>query len=297
MRRAPVIEAIDIDQARIALARSAPGHYDIDDLIRRFTPKPDAAPSEPGRFALYNLQVHDLGLRFDDRPAGHVHVVEALNLSLPFLSNLPANVDVTVQPHLAFRLNGAIFDSAALATPFAATDRATLQLSLADLDVRPYLGYVPESLPVRVASGALSADVSLAFLQPPKGDPSVTLKGWVAARDFALDNATGAPLLAWKQLRVGLADVQPLERKLAFDTVRLDGLQWHLDRDAEGSVDVLRTGPVAHAAAPASAASAPAETPGAPWIVRVGALKIADSQILWNDASTRPAALLHNLED
>ena len=196
VRRAPVIEAIDIDQARIALARSAPGHYDIDDLIRRFTPKPDAAPSEPGRFALYNLQVHDLDLRFDDRPAGHVHVVEALNLSLPFLSNLPANVDVTVQPHLAFRLNGAIFDSAALATPFAATDRATLQLSLADLDVRPYLGYVPESLPVRVASGALSADVSLAFLQPPKGDPSVTLKGWVAARDFALDNATGAPLLA-----------------------------------------------------------------------------------------------------
>ena len=91
---------------------------------------------------------------------------------------------------------------------------------------------------------------------------------------------------------MGLADVQPLERKLAFDTVRLDGLQWHLDRDAEGSVDVLRTGPVAHAAAPASATSAPAETPGAPWIVRVGALEIADSQILWNDASTRPAAAL-----
>jgi uncharacterized protein involved in outer membrane biogenesis len=296
VRRAPVIEAIDIDQARIALARSAPGHYDIDDLIRRFTPKPDAAPSEPARFALYNLQVHDLGVRFDDRPAGHVHVVEALNLSLPFLSNLPANVDVTVQPHLAFRLHGATFDSAALATPFAATDRATLKLSLADLDVRPYLGYVPESLPVRVASGALSADVSLAFLQPPKGDPSVTLKGWVAARDFALVNATGTPLLAWKQLRVGLADVQPLARKLAFDAVRLDGLKWHLDRDADGSVDVLRTGPLAHATAPASAsvpaASAPGETPGAPWIVRVGALEIADSQILWNDASTRPAAAL-----
>ena len=297
VRRAPVIEAIDIDQARIALARSAPGHYDVDDLVRRFTPRPDAAPSDPAQFALYNLRVHDLALRFDDRPAGHVHVVEALNLSLPFLSNLPANVDVTVQPHLAFRLNGASFDSDAQATPFAATDRATLKLSLADLDVRPYLGYLPESVPVRVAGGALSADISLAFVQPAQGAPSVTLKGWVAARDVGLNNAAGAPLLAWKQLRVGLADVQPLARKLAFDTVRLDGLQWHLDRDADGSVDVLRTGPTARTAAlapaaPAPAASAPAAPPGAPWDVRVGALEIADGQVLWNDASTTPAAAL-----
>ena len=294
VRRAPVIEAIDIDQARIALARTAPGHYDIDDLIRRFTPKPGAAPSEPARFALYNLQVRDLGLRFDDRPEGQVHVVEALDLSLPFLSNLPANVDVTVQPRLAFRLNGAKFDSAARATPFAATDHATLDLSLADLDVRPYLGYLPDSLPVRLAGGALSASLSLAFTQAAGQAPSVALKGWVSARDAALNNAAGAPLLAWKQVRVGLADVQPLARKLAFDAIRLDGVQWHLDRDADGSVDVLRGGPapVAQAAAPASAASAPADAPAAPWQVRVGALEIADSQILWNDASTKPAAAL-----
>ncbi len=296
VRRAPVIEAIDIDHARIALARTAPGHYDIDDLIRRFTPKPDAAPSEPARFALYNLRVSDLGLRFDDRPEGHVHVVEALDLSLPFLSNLPANVDVTVQPHLAFRLNGARFDSAAQATPFAATDHATLELSLADLDVRPYLGYLPDSLPVRLAGGALSANLTLAFTQSAGKTPGMALKGWVSARDVALNNATGAPLLAWKQVRVGLADVQPLARKLAFDAIRLDGVHWYLDRDAGGNVDVLRSGPaparVARAAPPASAASAPVDAPAAPWEVRVGALEIADSQILWHDASTQPAAAL-----
>src|SRR5471032_2207102 len=175
VRRAPVIEAIDLDEARIALTRTAPGHYDIDDLIRRFTPKADAAPSEPALFALYNLQVRDLALRFDDKPAGHVHVVDAFNLSLPFLSNLPAQVDITVQPHLSFRLNGASFDSAAQATPFAATDHATLRLTLADLDVRPYLGYLPESLPVRLVGGALSADLALAFTQAPTGSPSVAL--------------------------------------------------------------------------------------------------------------------------
>ena len=315
VRRAPVIEAIDVDQARIALTRGAPGHYDVDDLIRRFTPRPDAPPAEPARFALYNLRVRDLGLRFDDRPAGQVHVVEALDLSLPFLSNLPANVDVTVQPHLAFRLDGAAFDSAAQATPFAPTDHATLKLSVANLDVRPWLGYVPDSLPVRVAGGALSADLALAFSQSTRGTPSVALKGWVAARDVALNNAAGAPLLAWKQVRVGLTDVQPLARKLAFDTLRLEGVQWHLDRDADGSLDLLRTStststgtgtgahatpyapyaPSAPSARSARAASAPPPAPPAPeapWDVRLSALEIVDSRILWNDASTTPAAAL-----
>jgi len=295
VRRAPVIEAIDLDQARVALTRTAPGHYDIDDLIGRFTPKADAAPSEPARFALYNLQVRDLALRFDDRPEGRVHVVDQLSLSLPFLSNLPANVDITVQPHLAFRLNGAVFDSAAQATPFAATDHATLKIALTDLDVRPYVGYVPDSLPVRLANGTMSADLTLAFTQTAKASPSVALKGWVSVRDLALNNVAGLPLLAWKQARVGLADVQPLAHQLAFDTLRLDGVQWHLDRDANGAIDALRGSvpPTPRAAvATASAASAPEAPAGPPWNVRVATLEIADSQILWNDASVKPAAAL-----
>ena len=300
-RLAPVIEAVDVDQARIALARTAPGHYDIDDLIHRFAPKPDAKPSEPAHFALYNLQVHDLALRFDDRPEKQVHVVDKFELSLPFLSNLPAKVDVTVQPHLAFRLNGAPFDSAAQATPFAATDHGTLKLTLADLDVRPYLGYLPDSLPLRLTAGALSADLALAFTQPAQGATSMSLKGWVAARDVAADSTGGQPLLAWKQVRVGLADVQPLAHKLAFDSVRLDGVQWHLDRAADGDVDPLREGPSAKpapaktaavASTPASAASAADAAPAAPWDVRIAALDIADSRIFWNDASTKPAAAL-----
>jgi len=300
-RRAPVIEAIDIDQARIALARTAPGHYDIDDLLQRFAPKTDAgAPSEPARFALYNLQVRDLALRLDDRPEHQVHVVDALNLSLPFLSNLPANIDVVVQPHLAFRLNGASFDSAAKATPFAVDDQGSLDLALDALDVRPYLGYLPDTLPVRVAGGTLSARLALSFSQATGRTPSVSLAGWVAARDVAVSNATDAPIVTWKQVRVGLADVQPLARKLSLDSVRLEGVQWHLDRDAGGAIDVLRAGPPrptlptprANASAPASAASATDATPAAPWQVRVASLAIADSRIVWNDASTTPAASL-----
>ena len=61
-----MVETLLIDGLQLNLARTAPGHYDIDDLLARFAPKPDAATAEPARFALYKLALRDAVLRFDD---------------------------------------------------------------------------------------------------------------------------------------------------------------------------------------------------------------------------------------
>lgn len=100
-RHAPVIEALEVDAPQLRLARTAPGHYDIDDLIARFAPKADAASSGPALFALYNLEVRDASLRFDDRLVERVHTLDALQLGLSFRSNRPAPVDMKVAPRLA----------------------------------------------------------------------------------------------------------------------------------------------------------------------------------------------------
>ena len=305
-RLAPVIEELDIDTPQVHVARLSPGHYDIDDLIARFSQPADSPEAKPAQFALYNLQVRDGQFRFDDRPVGRVHTIEALRLALPFISNLPAQVDVKVEPHLAFRLNGVPFDSGAQATPFAQTRQGELKLSMADLDVVPYLGYLPDSLPLRPARGKVSADVTLQFVLPAGGTPSLVLRGWVGARDLALNDAGGAPLLAWRQLRLGLRDVQPLARRLGFDTLRVEGAEVHLARDAAGDINVLRlASPRAGMAAAAterrapetSASNAPsgAAAGGRPipsWQVNLAAIELADARVLWNDAAIKPAAAL-----
>ncbi|KQW37581.1 hypothetical protein ASC76_05555 [Rhizobacter sp. Root404] len=304
-RLAPVIEALDVDGLRVRVARTAEGHYDIDDLITRFTPKPDAKPdAEPARFALYNLQVRDAQLRFDDRPVQRVHNVDALQLTLPFISNLPAQVQVKVEPRLAFRLNGTPFDSGAQATPFAQTRAGDLKLAMTDLDLAPYLPYLPASLPVRVTQGRVSADIALSFSVPPGSAPSVALKGMVGARDLALTDAGGAPLAAWRQLSLRLSDVQPLARKVGLDSLKIDGLHVHASRDAAGRINLLRlatpgsaaaSAPVsvaaASAASAASAAARRAEAPAA-WQASLESLDLADARVLWSDAAVQPAAAL-----
>ncbi len=320
-RLAPVLEELDVDAPQLRVSHVSPGHYDIDDLIARLTPKPDpqAERSEPARFALYNVQVRNAQLRFDDRPVGRVHKVESLDLSLPFISNLPAQVDVKVEPRLAFKLNGTAFDTGAQATPFAQTRSGTLNWKTSELDLGPYLVYLPESLPVRIKHGLVSSDLTLQFEVPASGAPKVVLRGSVGARDLALTDATGAPLLNWQQLKLGLRDVQPFARKLAFDTLRLDGAKLFVARDAAGQINLLRLAgaPAAAASAPvaaaagasaavsaavsavpagASGASAPVVRTDAPtdgaWQVSLDAIELNGAGVAWNDSSIKPGAAM-----
>ncbi|HJV59616.1 MAG TPA: DUF748 domain-containing protein [Albitalea sp.] len=325
LRGVPVVEALDVESPRLSVARVAPGRYDVDDVIDKLTMHGarDERTAETPRFALYNVRLIDGRIHFDDRPAGRVHQLDALQLALPFLSTRPDQVEITVQPHLAFTLNGARFDSGAQATPFAQTRHGLLKATMSQIDVRPYLGYLPLDLPVRVTAGILSGDVAVEFSYPAGGTPSVSLRGWVGASDAVLRDAAGAPLLTWRQLRLGLHDVQPLARSLAFDTLRIEGAELHLVRDASGRLILpgvtdtssrAAEGHAVSAAAPVGVASrarpheidstasavkasaseaareaGPAKV-AAPWQIALASIEFAGARVLWTDASVRPAA-------
>ncbi|MCW5662378.1 MAG: DUF748 domain-containing protein [Piscinibacter sp.] len=299
-RRAPVLSALEVDAPVLQVARLADGRYDLDDLLAKFAADPAAppAPAEPLRLALYNVQLRDGRLSFDDRPVARVHQVDGLQLMLPFVSTIPADVEVTVEPRLAFRLNGTAFDSGAQATPFAQQRSGELKLAFADLDLVPYLGYLPQGLPVALQRGAVSADLTLRFELPRGGEPAMLLRGSAQAADIALAEPGGAALLGWQKLQLGLRDVQPLARRLVFGQLRVDGLQLDLRRDEQGRVNLASLAappaPAAAVSAPASApaASAPVGDAGRPWQVELERFELADARLRWNDALTRPAAAL-----
>ncbi len=288
--RAPVVDALAIDGLQLRLARTGDGRFDIDDLIARFTPSPQAKPSdEPARFALYNLSLRNGNLRFDDQPVERVHEVQALSLSLPFLSNLPGDTVIHTQPRLAFRLNGTAFDTGSQALPFAETRSGDLRLQFQDLDLAPWLPYLPASLPVRLQRGRLASDLQLHFVAPPQGTPTVALKGRVGLRDIAVAGPGNAPLAAWQALSLELTDVQPLVRKLAFGRLQIDGLVLDVARDGQGRLNLLQLQAPAAAAAPAAPASA-TTAPAGGWQLSLAAIGLQEAQLRWHDASLRPAA-------
>lgn len=225
LRGRAVVESLTLTRPELRVARLAEGRYDIDDLIQRFAAKP-SAPGAPEaadpEFAVYNIELSDGRILFDDRPVQRQHELSELRLALPFLSTLPADVKAQVQPHLSGQVDGVPFDSRAEAVPFADDAQARLSFKLAGLDLAPLAAYVPASAPLRLRGGRLDVDLAVDFAERPRQPPGVKLSGGVQLRDLALTQPNGQPLLGLKRLSVPLADVQPLRRQLGFGQILLE---------------------------------------------------------------------------
>ena len=141
LRLAPVADAIQVDDPVVSLTHLGEGRYDIDDILARFKTPDDAPAGEPPRFAFYNLALIGGQLDFIDQPVGKTHELRALNLSVPFLSNLKSQREIKTTPHLAFKLNGSSFDMAAEGAPFAQTRKTDASIKLSGLDLSQYCSF------------------------------------------------------------------------------------------------------------------------------------------------------------
>lgn len=327
LRWAPVVDAFTIENPALRLTHLGDGRYDVDDILARLTAPADASEHDtgPARLALYNLALTGGSVDFTDKAVGKTHEVRALALTVPFISTLPSQRDVKVEPHLAFALNGSHFDSSAQGTPFAQTGQADAQLRLDGLNLAPYLGYLPANLPIRVQSATLDADVKVAFEQHPR--MALKLSGSVQAGKVHLTDRQGADLLRYESLKIDMADVRPLEQVVRLRHVELTEPVVTATRDAAGQINLAQLAlpaqsslppapgkPEAPEAAEASASTASAPATPAPqgngkakvrakapkaaptWVVEVATAAVRGGTLRWADQITRPAAALQATE-
>lgn len=302
LRLAPVVDAVAIDGPKVHLTHLGAGQYDIDDIVQRLN-TPDDTPAGPTpRFAVYNVTLTGGSVDYLDQAGGgeRRHTVRDLQISLPFLSSFDSKRDVLVSPRLALVLNGSKFDTAAQGTPFAQTRKGEADITIQQLDLAPYLPYLPAGLPVKPQSAVVDAALKIGFVQNPQ--TAVTLSGSVTVSRIAVQDAAGKPLLSADSLQVGLADVRPLERSVKLSTVELKAPQLNVVQSADGKLNLLPA-PVAQKNAPKKIA-APAGTASASgtkdtqtaapaaWSVQLDTLALRDAAVDWTDQTTAPATRL-----
>lgn len=297
LRLAPVVDAIAIEQPQVSLRHLGEGRYDIDDILQRLARPEPAEPSQPLRFALFNIAVTEGELLFVDDPVGASHRLDKLNLHVPFLSNLASRREVFTQPQLAFELNGSPFASRASTTPFAESQQTQASLDIPSLDLAPYLPYWPAAWPVRPTAGVLQLAMTLSFEQ--REQPQVVLAGSTALTGLRMvQRGSGAPaadLLAWDRLAVVLNRVEPLAQRVDIASVELSGPAVRVVRDEAGRINLqtVADGWV-RALQPQAAEAQPAPSgPALPaWSVQVGEVLVQDGRVHWADAAVEPAAAL-----
>ena len=237
-RLAPVLDAIQIDKPVVRVAQTAPGQFDFDDILEKLKdPNPPPDDGKTAHFALYNIELKDGAAYFQDDTVGQAHALTGLQLGVPFVSNLESKRQIKVLPQLAFDLNGSQFASQAETTPFTDDHKTDATLAIKDLDLKPYLAYIPASVPAKLVGGVLNANLKVAFEQTQTA--VVKLSGDVHASDVKVQDARKDDLLAWKQLDIQLADVQPLAGQVHIAQVALDGAQLSLKRGKDGKLSLL----------------------------------------------------------
>ncbi|SOY67246.1 DUF748 domain-containing protein [Cupriavidus taiwanensis] len=268
---APVVDNLHVDRLAVHVVRGADGRMSFADVQEKFAalpPKP--ADAQPARFSVNNIAVTGSSLRYDDKLLDTTLRVDNLTLTLPFLSNLPHDVEIVTRPTLSAQVNGTPLALDGEVLPFADSRQTRLNINLDGLEVARMMAFAPPLRDAEVKSGKLDTRLTVAFRQQQDTQEMVVM-GTAALREADIRTRAGQPLAKSARLALDITRLEPLAHRARLRSVEIEGLGLQAVRRADGTLNLATAFlPQAQskstdgvAPAPAPAASAPAAPPSA----------------------------------
>ncbi len=286
----PVLKEIRLEKPYLHLVRTGANTYNFSDIIERIKAASAAGPkkksSNPFYFLVNNIHVADGHIEFDDRPVSTQHAITQINLTVPFISDLPAFSESYVEPSLSAVVNGTPMSFKGASKVFSDSHETSFNISLADIDIPHYLAYAPEQLNVKVSSGKLDVAMKLAYRQY-KGNraPMLLLTGETKVRDLAVamkkdkEDFLKIPLLSVKDLSLDLD-----ASKVEIGTLSTEKGRIEVSKSENGQINLLSlmsSAPVAH-----PVAQDDVQNTTSPWVVILKSFIIDRYMVNFSDRST-----------
>lgn len=278
-RMAPVVRRITLERPELWIERQSAQHFNFSDMVRCL----QSAPSEPGEapahFAVYNIRVHNGLVRYTDRVLQQEHRIEALNIGVPFISNLPSFTTVDVQPLLEARVDGSDLRVSGRTLPFSDGLRSTVDLNWRGIDLAQWgvaaKPFMPAELAIEVAHGRLDTQLTVSFeeMKPP-AVPKLVITGALHLADADLRWPGMGAQGRWSSLKVDGIEAGVLVRQVKVGSVSLDGLQVDAKAVPPASPSKLAT----HAAEPSKARAGKVDQE-VPWTWAIGHVRVAATAI------------------
>ena len=231
-RFAPVVEKLTLTNPKVHLARLDDNRYNIDDFVAfSMEPKEDDSPA---RFAVNNIQIKNGLIEFDDMPQHKRHFVDELNLTIPFISSLPSQVDIFVDLALSAKVNNEKIEISGKTRPFFKERDGTVNLKLDSIDLVSYISYLPFKPGFRLKDGKLSTDLEIGFVKPEDGKMGLFVEGKIDLDAFQIADLNGDDLLKIPELDVKIDKSDVLSGNIALNLIELKYPVVSLDRNRKG---------------------------------------------------------------
>ncbi|HEV7856899.1 MAG TPA: DUF748 domain-containing protein, partial [Herminiimonas sp.] len=288
-RFAPVVEQLQVTKPYVHLVRKDATHYNIDDILAMGSDKPSEPDAKPARFSLFNIELDQGHIEFDDKPAQTRHNVTELKIGVPFISSLPSQVEVFVEPLLSAKVNGTPLLIKGKTRPFANPMDAIVDLNLDQLDLTTYLKYLPGTPHFKVPSARLDMHMTASFRQPKGQTPELSLNGDIKLKALQLNDDSGKSIVKLPELAITLHEAKPFSDRFEIAKLTVDGIEADIARSAKGqfNFDNLLTPPNATTAQAASNDQPAAKTDGKPGpLIALAELNIRNAALRYADAQT-----------
>lgn len=244
----PYVQELALTNPFLHIRLLSPGRYNFSDIIagkqdNAAESVPDAPvekESELFPWLLKNFSLADGRIVFDDDVLKLRHELSDLNARVPFTSTVVKYRTDYTHPYLSGRLNNTRFLLDGRTMPFEPSMHTEFTIEFDGVDLRNYWKYVPYAETMQLDNGVFHSDLKLVFERGGDPLPTLSLQGNASITDFSLSPKDGAPFLSFARLDLDLRRVRPLHRIFQFNAIRLDSPYVELNRDANGTIDLVQ---------------------------------------------------------
>ncbi len=231
-RLAPVIEEVELEKPVIHLIRTGKNHYNFDDFMA-FALKPEK-DKKPTYFSVNNIQIKDGTITFDDQPKSKKHLIDSLNLSIPFISNIPSKVNIHVDLALSANINHEKFELGGKARAFSRDKEGNVNVKLEALNLLSYMEYMPFKTNFILKDGRLDTDLKVGFVKPETGEMGLAVSGDVALNSLVVTELNGKSAVNLPRFAVTLDKSDVLAGNINIAEILLKQPEINLERNTAG---------------------------------------------------------------
>lgn len=286
-----IVSSVRLVRPYVNVTRNKDLTYSISDLMTAPAPAKPGEEKEQGefKFSINNIEVKDGGADFIDAPKNSRHTVRDLNLSVPFLSNLPYYLSSYIEPSFRATVNGTTIALRGKTLPFHESLETTVDVDLKGVDLPYYLAYSPVPLTIRLLSGTLDVQAAVSFRQFTDRPPTVSVKGTLGLSNIRLAATGSKRFLELSSLTVSFLPSDLMQKEVHLADVTLRAPKLYVERDRGGELVIMKALLAQLGVGEDRKEPAPADTGPAP-VIDIDAFSVQDGMLQFLDWQPVPAA-------
>ncbi len=235
-----IVKSISLVNPSVNVALYEDLSWNFSDLLVKSDDVKEVEEEEPKKllFSINNIEIIGGKFRFDDQVEKMTHDITDLHLAIPYVSDLPSDIEIFIQPAFEAVVNGTAIGMKGGSKPFHASRHSEIDINFTDIDLTKYLTYLPDDLGFSVHSGLLDLTLAFNFLQHEDGKPAVKIQGTVGLREVDIRDRQDQPILSFPEMTVDADRVHIMRKEFHLSRFFLREPSLSVERLKNGEINL-----------------------------------------------------------